>query len=186
MKFSSLLLLALVVAFQINAAEYDLGVHGTLSLDASSEWKISSRAAERPDGTTIGYSLLIQPTGKAHASCLLTLAYVTNKFTPAELRERLLKACDAFVDSSVEKTKNLKEFALKHGYGAYCAFTDASLVGKPPQTGDEYKVMASGMIQLDSDALVVVSIVYDDPDGPEFKSLLQAVNSLEIKMRKGS
>lgn len=92
----------------------------------------------------------------------------------------MLRITKEFVAQSVEKKAILRDFSLKQGYGAYCTFTDASLVGKEPKK-DDYKVMASGQVQLSDEVLGVVSIFADAADGPEFKSMLAIINSLDLK-----
>jgi len=73
---------------------------------------------------------------------LLTFAYTTNGAPNKEvIRKEVLRTCEEFVSESVEKKKNLRDFSLEKGYGAYCLFTDASLVGKKAKPGD-YKIEA--------------------------------------------
>jgi hypothetical protein len=165
-------------------ADFDLGAHGTLSVIVPGDWGVSSHAAKRPDGTLIGYAFAFKPHGEANASCQLTLAFTTNGIPNKEaIRKLVLRSCEMFVEQSVEKKENLKEFSLEKGYGAYCLFTDASLVGKNPTPGD-YKIMGSGVVQPGDNMLGVVSILCDEAEGNEFKAMLGIINSLKVKPKE--
>jgi hypothetical protein len=173
----------ILTALASQAAEFDLGAHGTLSVTVPDDWDVQGKAANRPDGTPIGYAFAIKPRSDANAKCLLTLAYTTNGVPNKEfIRKEVLRTCEAFVSESVEKKKNLKDFSLEKGYGAYCLFTDASLVGKKTKPGD-YKVMGSGLVQPADNMLAVVSLFADEADGIEFKAMIKIINSLKVKPR---
>jgi len=174
-------LLLSVLASQ--AAEFDLGPHGTLSVAVPDDWSINGKAVNRPDGTPIGYAFALKPRSDANAKCLLTFAYTTNGAPNKEvIRKEVLRITEQFVPESVEKKKNLKDFSLKTGYGAYCLFTDASLVGKNVKPGD-YKVMGSGQVQPADNVVGVVSLFADDADGVELKAMTKIINSLNVKTR---
>ena len=91
-----------------------------------------------------------------------------------------MRATEGFVEQSVEMKANLKDFAIKQGFGAYCTFTDASLVGKEIKK-DDYKMMGAGQIQFSDEVPGVVSIFAEAADGPEFKSMVGIINSRELK-----
>jgi len=171
-------------ALASQAAEFDLGTHGTLSVAVPDDWSINAKAVNSPDGNPIGYAFAIKPRSDANAKCLLTFAYTTNGAPDKEvIRKEVLRICEDFVLESVEKKKNLKDFSLETGFGAYCLFTDASLVGKKVKPG-EYKVMASGQVQPVDNVVGVVSLFADDADGAEFKAMTKIINSLNVKPRR--
>lgn len=177
------LLVPLLVVFvsRGHAAEIDLGPHGTLSLDAPEGWSIRSEPAIMPDGKPIGRMIELKPPREINAKCLVSLVYSdTGSPDQSRLRRQVLEACERFVEGSVERKKNLRDFALKKGYGAYCVFTDSSLAGKAPEEGN-YKVLASGLIEPGNDLVGVVSIFADDGNGIEFQAMLKAINSLDLK-----
>ena len=162
-------------------AEFDLGTHGTLSVTVPDGWRVNGKAAIRPDGTSIGYAFAIKPRSDANAKCLLTFAYTTNGAPNKEvIRKEVLRTCEELVSESVEKKKNLRDFSLEQGYGAYCLFTDASLVGKKAKPGD-YKVMGSGVVQPADNMLGVVSLFADEADGEELKAMIKIIDSLKVK-----
>jgi len=164
-------------------AEFDLGTHGTLSVTVPDDWSINGKAVNKPDGTPIGYAFAIKPRSDANAKCLLTFAYTTNGAPNKEfIRKEVLRICEEFVSESVEKKKNLRDFSLGTGYGAYCLFTDASLVGKKPKPGD-YKVMVSGEIQPADNVVGVVSLFADEADGAELKAMIKIIDSLKVNLK---
>ena len=181
MKTISTLGFILVLSVVGFAAEVDLGTRGILSFTVPNDWTVNSNPAKGADGSPVGFAFVFKPRSQANAKCLLTLAYVKKtKLDKERIRREVLRATEGFVAQSVEKKADLRDFAVKQGYGAYCTFTDASLVGKEPKK-DDYKVMGSGQIQLSDDVLGVVSIFADAADGPEFKSTLAIINSLDLK-----
>ena len=114
---------------------------------------------------------------------MLTFAYTTNGVPNKEIiRKEVLRICEEFVSESVEKKKNLKDFSLEKGYGAYCLFTDASLVGKNVKPG-EYKIMGSGEVQPADNMVGAVSLFADEADGIELKAMMKIINSLKVTPR---
>ena len=179
----TILTLGLIFVLSVagHAAEIDLGTRGILSFAVPDTWTVNSNPAKRSDGTDVGLAFAFKPRNQANAKCLLTLAYVKKtKLDKERIRQEVLRATEEFVAQSVEKKANLRDFAIKQGFGAYCTFTDASLVGKGVKR-DDYKVMGSGQIQLSDEVLGVVSIFADAADSPEFKAMLAIINSLDLK-----
>src|SRR4051795_9859931 len=85
-------------------AEFDLGTHGVLSVTMPDNWSINGKAANRPDGTPIGYALAIKPRTAANGKCLLTFAYITNGAPNKEaIRKDVLRVTKQFISESVEK-----------------------------------------------------------------------------------
>jgi hypothetical protein len=181
MKIYHYIFCAVISALRVQAAEFDLGTNGTLSATAPDNWSINGKSANRPDGTPIGYALAIKPRTAANGKCLLTFAYITNGAPNKEaIRKEVLRITKQFASESVEKQQNLKDFSLEKGYGCYCLFTDASLVGKTPPPG-EYKVMGSGEVQPGDNLIGVVSLFADEADGEEMKSMVKIINSLKVR-----
>ena len=80
------------------------------------------------------------------------------------------------------RRKRTWDSSLEQGYGAYCLFTDASLVGKKAKPGD-YKVMGSGVVQPADNMLGVVSLFADEADGEELKAMIKIIDSLKMKLK---
>jgi len=183
MKLTACIACFIFAVISGHGAEFDLGTHGTLSINVPDDWKINGKEANRPDGTPIGYAFAIKPRNDADAKCLLTIAYTTNGVPNSEaIQKAVLRECEEFVSESVEKRENLKQFSLETGFGAYCLFTDASLVGKTPSPGD-YKVMGSGIVQPGKDMTGVVTLFANDGDSKEFKAMVSIINSLKVKSK---
>lgn len=159
-----------------HGAEFDLGTHGVLSVEVPDGWTARVEPATKPDR----YALSFTPTNDANAKCLLTFLYAKNgPPDKAVIRAGVLSASKEFVPESVEKKADLKEFSLEKGFGAYCVFTDASLVGKQVKPGS-YKVMGSGQVQPSEDMLGVVSLFADDAESDEFIAMVKMINSLKV------
>ncbi|MEY2409061.1 MAG: hypothetical protein QOF48_1731 [Verrucomicrobiota bacterium] len=184
MKTRSLAGFLLLCAFACAGADFDLGAHGVLSSTVPAGWT-ASRVAARSGPSRSAFAIAFKPTNEANAECLLSLIYIPARAPQmTTLRKDVLKASEHMIAESVEKQQVLKEFTLAKGCGAYCVFTDASLVGKAVQRG-EYKVVANGQVQPSEDVLGVVSLLADDVTSTEFKAMLAIVNSLKIKPRAG-
>jgi hypothetical protein len=176
----------IVLSVVCPAAEVDLGTHGILSFAVPESWTVNSNPANSADGSPVGFAFAFKPRSQANAKCLLSLAYVKGtKLDKERIRQEVLRITKEFASQSVEKKASLRDFSLKQGYGAYCLFTDASLVGKPSKR-DDYKVMGSGQVQLSEEVVGVVSIFADDAEGPEFKAMLAIINSLELKSKRAN
>ena len=81
---------------------------------------------------------------------------------------------------AVEKKAELRKYSMTgDAYGSYCVFTDASLVGKPPQK-DNFKVISVGILWFNDSVGVSVSQVCDDEKGPEFAAMLAMTNSATL------
>ena len=165
----------------VRAAEFDLGSRGTLVVAVPEAWSINGRAVPGIDGKCIGYTMIARPRGGTGAKCIVSFLYLTNGAPNLDaIRTDALRIGDVFVDGSVERKETLREFSLEHGYGAYCLFTDASLVGKNPGP-DDFKVMGVGEVQPAENMLGTVSLLANAADGPEFKTMVQIINSLKIR-----
>jgi hypothetical protein len=172
---SALLLLPLTVL----AETVDLGTHGTLSIDVPKGWKLKAD----PKDTGVDVSLL--PPDGANSQCLYSVVYVPKGATAvkADVDDKLLAECDQFIDMSVEKKKTLQKLTMTgDAYGVYCVFTDASLVGKPPEK-DNFKVVSVGIIWFSDSVAVSWSMLGDDAKGPEFAAMLAAVSGSSLKAK---
>ena len=166
--------------FACVGAEFDLGTHGIVSVAVPDGWTVKGEPSNRPGEKAPGYTLSFTPAEDVNAKCLLTFLFVTSRPPDqAGIRGEVLRNCEQFVSESVEKKKNLKDFSLERGYGAYCVFTDASLVGKKAKPG-QYKVMGSGQLQPSEDMVGVVSLFADDAESEEFTAMVSIINSLKV------
>src|SRR5260221_12698239 len=104
MKLRVTILLLVAAALSCQAADFDLGSRGVLSVKVPEKWTVTGRAVNRPDGTPIGFNLAIAPKNEANAKCLLTFAYVTNGSpNKALLQKEGLRICERLVGESLGK-----------------------------------------------------------------------------------
>jgi hypothetical protein len=161
-------------------ADFELGTNGNLSIAIPDDWSVSAKSADS-SGLSVGYAFAFKPRNDSNAKCLLTFVYKANSVTNREaIRAEVLRITKQFVADSVEKKQNLTDFALTRGYGAYCLFTDATLIGTKSVPG-EYKIMGSGRIQLNDHVGGVVSLFADDAKGKEMAAMIKIINSLKLK-----
>jgi hypothetical protein len=162
------------------AATADLGPHGTLSITIPKDWTIASQKEE-----DTGLVLVISPPADVNAKLVINVVFPLDRqpLSKEAVQEETNAAGDQYVDASVEKKKVLREFKLSSGYGAYCVFTDASMVGKPKEK-DSFKMVGTGIIWFNEDVKAGVTMVADDENGPDFAALLAAVSSATVSARK--
>jgi hypothetical protein len=171
-----------LAVFASRGAEFDFGNRGKLSISIPDDWTINGHAMKTDDGTPMGYTFAIKPRSDANAKCLLTFIYAANGAPNREaISKEVLRLSEHFVSESVEKKQNLKGFSLEKGYGSYCLFTDASLVGKKALPGD-YKVMGAGEVQPGDNIKGAVTLFADEADGVDMKAMIKIVNSLKVKL----
>jgi hypothetical protein len=169
---SALLLLPLCLF----ADTVDLGTHGTLTLAVAKDWKLTSTKQDT------GVDLVIAAPGGANAQLLFSVIYVPHGATAlkADVDGKVVAEGGGFLAMSVEKKAVLRKYTMAgDAYGAYCVFTDASLVGKPPEK-DNFKVVTVGIIWFNDAVGVSVSQVCDDEKGPEFATMLATTNSATL------
>jgi hypothetical protein len=170
--------LLLVAPLSALADTVDLGAHGSLTIDVPKGWKLTTAPWEQP-----GVAVTLAPPEGVNAQFQLNIIFVPKGMSnlKADVDAKVLNEAGMFVDSSVEKKKTLRKFALAgDAYGSYCVFTDASLVGKPPQK-DNFKVISAGIIWFSDDVSAATSLLCDDEKGPEFAAMIAAVSSVTVK-----
>jgi hypothetical protein len=180
MKTRTLLLCLALAAAPAWADTVDLGPRGSLEIAVPKGWSLTY--AKQAD---VGVTLQLVPKGDVNAQGLITVVFVQKGETTSkdDVDEKTLTAADNFVDQSVEKKKVLKHFNMTGGaYGAYCFFTDASLVGAAPKKGD-FKGVASGILRLNDEVSAGVTLLTDDEKGGDFAAMLAAVSSAKVSAK---
>jgi len=180
MKRQALALALLLLPLSAPSETLDLGAHGTFAISVPKGWTFSANKEEET-----GCAIMLTPPAEVNARLLLNLVFVPSgePSSKEDLQEKVLSISEQFVAASVEKRKVLRDFAVSMGHGAYCLFTDASLVGQPPKK-DAFKVLAVGMIRFNDDLAAAVSLASDDEKGPDFAAMLKAVSSAAVTPRK--
>ncbi len=179
MKHAALFLALLALALPLRAETVDLGPRGKFTITPPKDWTCS--VTKEQDN---GCAIMLTPPESVNARCLINIVFVPKDetMTKDDVRDKVLTISDQFVEASVEKKKILRDFALASGYGYYCLFTDASMVGKPPEK-EKYKIVAVGMIHLSDDLAAAVSFLADDAQGPEFGAMMKAVTTSAVSSR---
>lgn len=169
-------LLLLISSSRVFGDTLDLGAHGIFNIEVPANWKFFSQPIQDK-----GFAAALRPTSGVAAGLKITILYLPQPkpVDEAKLKADLLRVCDQYVSTSVEQAKNLKNYGVKSGFGQYCVFTDASLVGKPEVSG-EFKVIAPGVIQMTDDVIIVLTGVAQDATGSDFAAMLAAIKSIEI------
>jgi hypothetical protein len=173
------LLLALLLATVARAETVDLGPAGSFSITPPKDWTVSIQKEQDS-----GVAVTLSPPATVNANLIVNLTFVPKDqpVTKEMLQEAVLSLADKFVDESVEKKKTLRDLTVAQGFGFYCVFTDASLVGQPPKK-DVFKVVGVGAIHLTDDAMATIGFACDDEKGPDITAILGAVATAKFTPR---
>ena len=167
-------------AVGLRAESVSLGEHGSLVLAVPDGWETSSRQAYNPALEKI-QSIHLTPKNGANSLCFITVVFAAHPkpIDKAAIERQFRTFCENFVPTSVEKKTNLKELPLSPAYGICATFTDAKLVGTPPQAGN-FKVMTHAMIQFAEEVSATVIMLTDDEHGAEQHQLMQMVSAMKL------
>jgi hypothetical protein len=175
MKLLFSLLLITAPLFTAKAEEVALGSFGKLAVDHPANWTMVVR--ETRDGA---WTITLEPkAGNARCVMRLELMKTPIPIDREKIKTAVLRACEKPMAGSVEKKKNLKEMDLQQGYGVYCAFRDAELVGKPVMKGD-FKTFSIGKCQLTETVGAVVNVLSDELDGDDSIVMWQILRSMHV------
>jgi hypothetical protein len=180
MKRLTFLIALLLSASAARSETFDVGIRGTYSINAPKDWTISTQTEEDS-----GLALTFTAPASVNASAIINLTFVPKEesVTKDQVKEAALSLADKFVDQSVEKKKVLREFKTAQGYGYYCVFTDASMVGQPTKK-DSFKVVAVGIVHLNDDLMATIGISCDDEKGGDFAALVDAISNATFTAKK--
>jgi hypothetical protein len=175
MKLCLVIALTIARALVARADSFSLGAHGSLLVSIPASWVARNSA---PPGMP-GCDIKILSRNGAKAACRITVVYSGGKemMNKEKARAALLKIAEPFVDVSVEKKAVVKDFSLKSGFGIYCSFTNAELVGKPSSMN---QTISPGVIYLSKDVSIAATIFSDDLSGHEFQELLGVIQSIQL------
>jgi len=179
MKSLLFVLVLAVSSVAANAEDIDLGKFGKLSIDHPASWTLTSR--ETRDGSR---SIKLEPKeGNAQCAILLELMKTPIPIDRERIKAAVLRSCEKPMGGSVEKKSVLKDMNMQQGYGLYCGFRDATLVGKPPVKGD-FKTYAIGKCQMTDTVGAIVNVLSDELDGDEAIAMWQMVRSMHVTPAK--
>ncbi len=177
-----LLLLSLLAAGVLRAADHPWPGHGVLRIDAPEGWKVRAKPVE-----DFGFAFRAEPESGAAAILQITVVSLPPDKTVAvtELPDRLHESLAPFIEQSVEREFRPVRLKCRQGTGWYAELTDANLAGKPPVPND-YKVMRNALVALDERTMVIATMQFDDPAGPEAGAMLAIVCSLRLDSGSGT
>ena len=92
----------------------------------------------------------------------------------AQQMEFLATVCKQYAEGSVEKGYDFKPLEPHHGSGIYCAFTDASLIGKQPVPRGEFLHITQG-VKVSSGWVLVFTVLSNDITSKEYQTALKLV-----------
>lgn len=166
------------------AASFNIGDKGTVRMTLPQNWAAQGKTVGKPGGEVLGYTVEVSNPKAENASCQTSFTFVPPRPNDQESVNKIAKeAGQQFASGSVENAVNLKEFKPASGFGAYAVFTDASLVGKPVSKGNA-KVMASGLVKLRDDVIGPITMLADDENGEDMKTMIGVVNSICFESKK--
>lgn len=148
--------------------------HGTIRFEVPDSWNMVGRQA-----ADVGYAFNAKPKSGAAAKLQISLLAKEGlkPVEAAELQKMLQRTVQEYLSGSVEKSFSPQPLPLSQGVGFFMHLTDRSLVGKPPRPGD-YKAMRNAVAALDPTALVVITIQFDEAQGPELADMMAMVRSM--------
>lgn len=180
--FTSLLLL---VPPLVHAADQVVEIDGGKAVVLSLPDGWSLETTEMPVETAApGKTIKLSPKNGANTECVITLFSAPDKrlSDPKLLRESLEEATQPLLADAVEKKAEIREFKTPHGSGCATTFTDARLVGKPPEPGN-YKTATSVLLYLSDQIVVNATVLSDDVKGAEYETVLAVLRSLDARKK---
>jgi hypothetical protein len=180
--FTSLLLLIPPV---VRAADQVIEIDGgkAVVLTLPDGWSLET--AEIPAETAPpGKTIKLSPKNGTNAECVITLFSAPDKrmSDPKLLRGSLEEATQPLLADAVEKKAEIREFKTPHGSGCAATFTDARLVGKPPEPGN-YKTATSILLYLSDQIVVNATVLCDDVKGAEYETVSAILRSLDVRKK---
>jgi hypothetical protein len=133
---------------------------------------------------TSGKTLLLSSKNHTGTECVVTLISAPdNRLSdPKVLRESLEEATQQLLSDSVEKKVQVRDFKTPHGSGCSVTFTDARLVGKPPEPGN-FKTSTSVLLYLSDQIVVNATVLSDDVKGADYETVLTVLRSLDARKK---
>jgi hypothetical protein len=134
-----------------------------------------------PEDPSLRGNLRLLPGNDANVS--LSLIFLSAPDDNLADRENLRAFHDAncrqFAGGSVEGEVRTRDFKTPHGYAVQARFTDAALVGKPPEK-ENYKTVTTVTLYLGERVLVIASFFCDDPQGGEYAEAMDMLRTIRI------
>ena len=182
-----LLVLLGLLAVAAPAEKLELGEGKAALITVPETWK----AAAMPPGPSgmpaLGTNVRYVTKNGSNDAVLITLLTVPDdRFAGSDnLRAMIEEATQQFVAGSVEGKANLTELRIGGHAGYSVAFTDASLVGKPP-VKEDFKTLTSCFVYLGDKVMLTATIFSDDFTGKGYVEAVKLLKSISLVTAKGS
>jgi hypothetical protein len=177
-------LLCLLLFSLARADDFVWPRHGTISFAVPKGWALKGKPIDVEDA---GYAFQARPVSGSAAIAQITLlqSKPDHPFTRESASAAFTGMVQEFVAGSVEQKVVSLSLEPEQGYGWFCQFTDASLVGKPP-VPDDYKCQYNALLVLSDHVGVVATLQFDDPDKPEPAAMLTLLKSMHFVAEKSA
>lgn len=178
MKTMALWIGFLCTALVVRAVELDLGANGKLAFDQPKGWTV--KTASKPSASGVGREFGVEIQAPAGGRGYAQIQVFPYSKTPDQevIRQKISKTAEgAKANRPGSELTPLNDFTLKSGYGSYAAVTS-------PQPGARdrgYKTYGVGLLQPGGGTSVLISFWADSADADEVKSIVAAMNTLQIK-----
>jgi len=183
-----LLLLALLglLAVAAPAEKLDLGEGKAALFTVPETWKPAAMPPGPSGMPALGTNVRYVTKNGSNDAVLITLIAVPDdRFADREnLRAMIEEATQQFAAGSVEGKANLTELRVGSHAGYSVAFTDASLVGKPP-VKEDYKTLTSCFVYLGDKVMLTATIFSDDLSGKAYAEAFKLLKSIALTSGKG-
>lgn len=176
----ALLGLGLTAGTRADVVRVDLGEDRTAQFRRALRWE-QVAADPSPADPAVRADLRLRPVNGTNVSLNLTFVSLPDDTLADRENLRRFHAANTkqFIAGSVEGEVRGRDFKTPHGYGVQARFTDAALVGKPPEK-ENYKTVTAVFLHLGERVLVIASLFCDDPQGGEYAEAMEMLRSLRV------
>jgi hypothetical protein len=171
-------LLALASVASAETVRVDMGDGRTAVVRTAMHWS-KADPGPAPEDPAVKGNLRFRPDNDANVSLNLTFVSLPDEALADRENLRRFHAANTrqYTSGSVENEVRARDFKTPHGYGVQAQFTDAALVGKPPER-DNYKTVTAVFLHLGERVLVIASLFCDDPQGEEYADAMEMLRSI--------
>jgi hypothetical protein len=175
-----LICLGLGAAARAETERVDMGGERAALFTVAAGW-VKADPGPAPEDPALRGNLRLRPANDANVSFSLTFlsAPHDNLADRDNLRAFHDANCRHFAGGSVEGEVRTRDFKTPHGYAVQARFTDAALVGQPPEK-ENYKTVTVVTLYLGERVLVIASLFCDDPQGGEYAEAMEMLRSLRL------
>lgn len=176
-----------LLAVAAPAGKLDLGEGKAALITVPETWKAAAMPAAPSGMPAMGTNArYVTKSGSNDAILITLLAVPDDRFAESDnLRTMIEEATQQFAAGSVEGKANLTELRVGGHAGYSVAFTDASLVGKPP-VKEDYKTLTSCFVYLGNNVMLTATIFSDDFSGKAYAEAFKLLKSISLTSGKGS